>query len=265
MSWIQDLNIPAGLESLFWQIFRPQTIPDIVSLVTQTKTTQKRTYGNLVARSFFVMWQSLYDSFIAARRARWTAYWLTLPFGSHSGAGGWPGSGFSAFVFVNAPRYKQGLDLLLDPPGYIPPGTELLINGDFTGGYSPWAKGTQWLYDSNQMKISFSTPPQSDLWQDNLPLIYQNTYHLKFDIKMGPRSVPRHGVAKIYLGAYYTLVDTIDLSGFPDNSWQTIDRDIVSNTDSPPAGAHILNFRLDELNPVYPYYTYVDNFSLKST
>jgi hypothetical protein len=131
---ILGLDIPAGLENLFNSIFRPQGLNTLDFLTTQSPVKQKYAYALLALRSFFVMWQDLYNSFDSSRRSRWDAYWLTLPFGSHSGANGWPGSGYSAFVYLNAPRYKKGLDLLLDPPF----GVELLQNIDFSEGANHW-------------------------------------------------------------------------------------------------------------------------------
>lgn len=91
--------------------------------VSQAKKKQ------IVGYSLFLLWQELWSGFLAGRRDAWQAYWATLPFGAHSGENGWPGSGYSAFVYVNAPRYAAGLSLLLDPPTIY--GPELLASPNF--------------------------------------------------------------------------------------------------------------------------------------
>lgn len=154
-----DLDIPVGLEDLWNKIFRPIDVEITNFLSSQIPVKRKSGYMALVLRSFFVMWQSLYNSFSVGRRASWNAYWLTLPFGSHSGTNGWPGSGFSAFIYANAPRYKLGLDLLLDPPGGF--GDELLVNGNFTGNDIGWDHiGDGWLYGNNrESHVIYRTAP----------------------------------------------------------------------------------------------------------
>lgn len=134
MAKIFGINIPAGWEDLFNLIFRQQSPALLNVLNTAAPIKRRSSYSALVLRSYFVMWQSLYDSFDSARRHSWDLYWLTLPFGSHSGANGWPGSGYSAFIYCNAPRYKAGLSLFFDPPY----GVECLQNIDFSQGANFW-------------------------------------------------------------------------------------------------------------------------------
>lgn len=74
--------------------------------------------------SLFVLWEPLWATFDSTRRIAWQTFW-----------GGWPGSGYSSFVQINAPRYKAGLDLLLDPPSL---GPEILLNGTFSAGLLHW-------------------------------------------------------------------------------------------------------------------------------
>jgi hypothetical protein len=101
----------------------------------------------LIGRSLFVKFKYLWEVFDVERRARWTAYWGTLPFSSHSGLGQWPGSGYSAFVYVNAPRYKNEQDLLIDPPGYL----NLCVNGDLHLGVEGWFLGNGIYYQNNRI------------------------------------------------------------------------------------------------------------------
>lgn len=122
---IEGLNIIAGLEEAFWKIFQPQNAETqnvLLSRITPASTKKK---SALALRSLFVLWESLWDSFTQTRKDAWQTYWSTLPFGDHSGLHGWPGSGYSAFVYVNAPRYKLGLPLLLDPLGLFVVMTDL--------------------------------------------------------------------------------------------------------------------------------------------
>jgi hypothetical protein len=263
MAKLTDFDLPEGWENLWNLIFRPFGPGWENSLTTKAAIKPKPSYAALILRSFFVMWESLWDSFQQSRKNAWTAYWITLPFGSHSGAGGWPGSGYSAFVYINAPRYKLGLELLLDPPGFPPPGTEILINGGFTGSYSPWAKGSQWFWYQDQMRISFTDIDYASLWEINLPLHYLKTYRWAFDIKISPRASPPAGIIKIYLGAYYTLSGTIDLSGYSSNEWHHIEKDIICYQEPTPPKSHVFRINPLQFNPVYPYYSYFDNFSLK--
>lgn len=130
------LDILPGLEDAYFSIL--QFTSNILQTGAQSRITPSSRYRatQLQGRSLIVLWYPLYDSFDSGRKAAWTDYWSTLPFGSHSGSGGWPGSGFSAFIYTNAPRYKAGLDLLLDPGFYT---GEILINTDFSGGGTNWS------------------------------------------------------------------------------------------------------------------------------
>lgn len=116
MAWIDSLDIPAGLEYAWSKLFQFASAVLQNKIVVQPRTVSRRKYTGLLARSLIILWQPLYDSFSSGRRASWDVFWSTLPFGSHAGANGWPGSGFSAFIYINAPRYKFGYSLLLDPP-----------------------------------------------------------------------------------------------------------------------------------------------------
>lgn len=131
---IYGLDIPSGLEDAFYKIFatfREETAA-FYRYSPSKGDSKKKLQRNI--RSLFVLWQSLYDGFDSGRKSAWTTYWGTLPFGSHSGGGGWPGSGFSAFVYLNAPLYKAGMDLMLDPPS----GGDLITNGIFDGNADGW-------------------------------------------------------------------------------------------------------------------------------
>ena len=117
MAILDSLNIPAGLEELWQKVLalKPNNLTLGVSLTSsqQHYAKKKRTAG----RSYIPIFAPTYDALTLTQKTNWAAYWVGLPFGDHVGANGWPGSGFSAFLYVNAPRYKIGQDLLLDAPG----------------------------------------------------------------------------------------------------------------------------------------------------
>lgn len=135
MAYVPFLDIIVGLEEAYFKIvqFGSAVLSDTIRL--RRSSPARSRYYLYSENSLMVRWDSLYNSFDTARKGRWTNYWATLPFGSHGGANGYPGSGFSAFIYANAPRYKNGYSLWLDPPIL---GTELITNGDFLTDLSGW-------------------------------------------------------------------------------------------------------------------------------
>ena len=131
---IPEQEIEAGLEIPFWNMCQAtdNITKDVV--VNHRQRPARGNFSYVANRSLFVKWQSLYDNFEQSRKDAWTSYWITLPFGGHFGANGYPGSGYSAFIYVNAPHYQLGQDLLLDPPS-----TWISLSfADFSAGLSPW-------------------------------------------------------------------------------------------------------------------------------
>ncbi len=147
MAKLFGLDILPEFEILFKKLLALPLFGDTQTAITKPP---KQIYYKRIdtrGRSDFIIFAPIYNPLSSARHIAWTAYWGTLPFGSHSGAGGWPGSGFSAFVYVNAPRYKNGDDLLLDPPGVL--GPELCTNPDFEFNADSWAlDGMEWVSGS---------------------------------------------------------------------------------------------------------------------
>lgn len=104
--------IPPGLETVYslalgfieglGGIFAPHH-PSSKSAGVQTR---------LASISLFVRWQNIYNSLSDSCKDKWVARWEELPYGSHAGAGGYPGSGFSAFVHDNAQRLRNGESLI---------------------------------------------------------------------------------------------------------------------------------------------------------
>lgn len=117
MAKIFYLDIPSGLETLYYKVVRIFGEPGqkVASTSPRLLSQYRRRFRKEL--SLFIKWSPTYDSFDSARKLRWTLYWDTLPFGDHRGLNGWPGSGFSAYIHINTPRYHLGLALLLDPPG----------------------------------------------------------------------------------------------------------------------------------------------------
>ena len=133
MATIFGLDVPPGLVDAFNYLFVQNEGATTLAFRQRPSPGDSVKRSNTRGRSLFLRWQGLWNSFDETRRVAWQNYWGTLPFGSHSGANFWPGSGYSAFVYVNAPRYQQGLDPLLDPPS-----GELLLNGDLNGNADHW-------------------------------------------------------------------------------------------------------------------------------
>jgi hypothetical protein len=176
MAKIIGLDIPAGLEFLYSQAL---TLKNLLSVDIISRRTYSRSWITSILisnRSLFVRWESLWDSFASGRKNAWRDYWVTLPFGSHAGAGGWPGSGYSAFVYVNAPRFKAGLDLLLDPP-FI----NLIHNGDFSSGAEGW---DYHLFDFTSNRANFDPAGEFAFLQTAGSYLFSlydgDEYHLSF-------------------------------------------------------------------------------------
>lgn len=179
------LDIPSGLEDAFNAIVSVVEGNSALNFKHRPSGKSIVRRSGLAAQSLFVLWQSLYDGFDSTRKGKWTDYWGTLPFGPHSGSNGWPGSGFSAFVYVNAPRYKAGEDLLLDPPaGY---GPELITNGGFDGNADGWVLDygdNPFSYTDHGVLVSTDDLADAYLRQTIEPLTAPNTFHLEFDMSV---------------------------------------------------------------------------------
>jgi len=113
---VPDLSIPPGLEEAYFKVVQfGSAVGQNVILLRRSSPARSR-FWTVGMRSLFVRFKSLWASFNNLRRSRWTVFWTSLPFGSHAGLNGYPGSGYSAFIYLNAPRYQRNLSILLDPP-----------------------------------------------------------------------------------------------------------------------------------------------------
>ena len=178
MAQLFGIDIPPEFEILFKQLLQ---LPIFNTIQTGNTKPAKQVFARkkrTSSRSLFLIFQSTYDGLSSGRKTAWTTYWGTLPFGPHSGAGEWPGSGFSAFVYVNAFRYKNGLALLLDAPG-----ANLLVNPNFKNTLSPWQSvevdGWQW-----HKNYAVDYQADQELYQP-LALTSGATYHMTVTYQLG--------------------------------------------------------------------------------
>jgi hypothetical protein len=183
MPRLTDLSIPPEFAAFFEQILSLGNTGTTVGYKARPSSGDSEKRAGLRSISLFVLWQYLYDGLSSGRHAAWSAYWITLPFGSHSGANGWPGSGFSAFVYVNAPRYKLGQDLLLDPPRAY--GPELLVNPNFDGNADGWSLGgyNPPAYTDHAIVAYSADDFQEFLAMQTAPMYFENyaNYHWEID------------------------------------------------------------------------------------
>ncbi len=135
MAKVPSLDIPSGLEEAYFKIVQFGSNLTQDTILLKRSSPARKNYYKVGNHSLFVLWQDLYNGLSSARHIAWTAYWGTLPFGDHSGLSQYPGSGYSAFIYANAPRYQLGLDPLLDPPAF----PELLYNPNFLTALGHWS------------------------------------------------------------------------------------------------------------------------------
>lgn len=130
---VTGLSVPDPLLNAYFKTLTSKNSFGIdnvgLKLPSQNWTRAKRTAN----RSLFLYLAPTWETFLSDRRTAWQAYWIALGHSFELTTAGWPGSGFSAFVEVNAPRIKLGEDLLLDPPA-----TAIILNGGFDGSLDPW-------------------------------------------------------------------------------------------------------------------------------
>ena len=222
MTTISGFDIPAGLEDLWNKIFQ------FGDNTTQTKLNLKNTCAVRTAKqrrnsvSLFVKWQVTYDTLTLGQKLAWTSYWGTLPFGSHVGKSGWPGSGFSAFVYVNAPRFKKGLALLLDPPN-----PNLLKDFYFTEGEKYWSAGDNWhLHTGYACMEAGEGDFGSWLWQNVYPLTNGVSYRVTFSLRIPVLNFDGSGDSSV---SFRVHVGTDDADGehfddlhFDDFGWVSV-------------------------------------------
>lgn len=147
MAFFDYLDILPGLEEAYFKIVQLGSSLFGNQIVSRIPPASRARAKFVAGQSYFVQYAPTYDAFDNARKLRWTNYWLSLPFGGHGGANGWPGSGFSGFIYANAPLLRSGQDIELDPP----PDTGVIVNGGFYGSSDQWAFNPNWSYSNGKM------------------------------------------------------------------------------------------------------------------
>jgi hypothetical protein len=222
-----NIEIPPGLEEAYFGAVALLGGVNPNTIMSRKGSPAKKNFARVFSRSLFVIWESIWDSFDSTRKTAWTNYWITLPFGSHSGSSGWPGSGYSAFVYFNAPRYRDGLDLILDPP------TNLLLNGSFDG-FVPWFWGEAWFYNTDKMSVDEATDwgLSAYLTQD-VTVEDSVSYHVSFKIRFNPLNLEGTGDSSvdiaIGLGNDGALQITVPGLHYSDADYHTLEYDIVAD------------------------------------
>lgn len=256
------IDIPPGLEDAYYKVvsFLGGNNPD--TIISKKQSPARSNFSVVANRSLFVKWKSLWRGFDSSRKMSWAVYWATLPFGDHGGANGWPGSGYSAFVYVNAPRYHAGLDLLLDPPAT----DGILRNPHFSGNADEWVLSSEFEYFSDSIRIHGVQGGAALTYQLHQSITNGASYHLKFDMKWDPALTGYFLHANIdmtaQLGDAGHSGPDISIDAIPDNTWRTYEFDFTSETDEDPPIDTLFGFRLDDMVQVPLTFVYFDNFIL---
>lgn len=169
------MSIPPGLEEAFFKIFQFASATAQNRIILHRSSPARRLYSRVALRSYFVQLAPGYDLLSNSRHLAWTAYWVLLPFSSHLGQNGYPGSGFSAFVYLNAPRVKAGLSLILDPPGWVQ--VDTTFNRDWRGlawsaslgllvAVGNTSAGKAVMTSPNGFTWTLRNTPTSNQWED---------------------------------------------------------------------------------------------------
>lgn len=239
---LPDLDIPPGLEDAYYSVIRFLGGVTGDAGTIQRIPPAKRLRKSVANRSLFVRWQDLYNGLDSGRHAAWTAYWITLPFSDHGGENGWPGSGYSAFIYVNTPRYHAGLDLLLDPPAV----GNILINGDFNGTSDPWVLGDNAVYDTDRLLVAPNDYGGGFFYNPGLTMTDGATYRVTFDCKLNALNFDGDGDSftniVVGVGADSFPLPGIDLHPYADGTWQTVTLDILAETAGADPGDCIFKF-----------------------
>jgi hypothetical protein len=260
---LPELNIPDGLEQAFFNVvqFLGGKSGDVY-IAHKTKPAKKY-YSHIAFRSLFVKWKDLYNNFNEIRKNKWTTYWLTLPFGGHWGAGGYPGSGYSAFVYVNAPRYQDGLALLLDPPELL--GEELILNSGFDGNADGWyfePSDDILYYEDFCMKLNITDGETEGLFtQNNYFALNVGKFVIACDLNISENvndGFFRFGIRDNYDWIAYNII-SID-QFILDNEWHKYE--FIYNTDW-IEGAVDVKFRLSFDFVAPSGSVFFDNFSVR--
>lgn len=213
---ILGLDIPVGLEDAWAKFFQftNKTTADNFILKTAVPTRAKKSAWAL--RSLFVKWQTVYDALSQETRDKWQYYWSWLPFTSYTGSRGFPGSGYSAFVYLNAPRYKAHLSLQTIPPygGYFLGVYPFSLTGGGAWGYASFPRiAQQYIPPVNQtlVSVAFALFKQNGAPTDNVILnIYDGGATPESGtLVAGPIAKPMSPMAYFYYQGTPTFFDLV--------------------------------------------------------
>jgi len=221
MAKLTDFDLPVGFETTFFRALTLKILSGVSSVMRRKAGVSFETSKDITGRSLFILWQDLWASFSIQRKSDWALYWATLPFGSHIGAGGWPGSGYSAFVFENAPRFKLGLDLILDPPLGL--GPEIVTNPSFALNSNGWILDGAFWSGGNICVPFIGTGYLADITQ-SFGLILENAFYRVQIVASVPNGIagearaPWSGDLSVFYGGINTDTDLIPSLGVAGNS-----------------------------------------------
>lgn len=221
MAKLIDFDLPIGFETSFFKALTLKIRAGVSSVMRRKPSVSFSTSHVITGRSLFLLWEDLWGTFSPSRRSAWALHWATLPFGSHIGAGGWPGSGYSAFVFVNAPRFKLGLDLLLDPPAGL--GPELVTNPDFASNANGWTLDRA-FWSAGNICVPFADGTYTaDITQDFGLTLENATYRVEIVVSIpngiaGEAFPPWGGSASVFFGGIASEFGTNILLGVAGDS-----------------------------------------------
>lgn len=181
MALFDTLDIPDALLDLWNAIFAVGNSGTTLGYRYSPSSRSPARRTALSVRSLLVILQPIWYDLTGAQYDAWEAYWSTLPFGPHSGLNGWPGSGFSAFVYENAKCYRAGLDWMLWPPTY-----NMVYNGDFALGSSGWTLVNATI---SAGQCNFADPLHNAQLHNNFAFTFDlragHTYRIQIEIGAG--------------------------------------------------------------------------------
>lgn len=238
MAKILGLDIPSGLEDLFQKALTSRVLGGVLSLMRHRPGVSQQTKYIITGYSLFQKWEYIWDEFLPLRREAWQNYWASLPFGSHEGENGWPGSGYSAFIYVNAPRYQSGLDLLLDPPNVL--GTELIPNANFPLNLTGWDFSSSFsAYEWQSPGVVAFAPNSEDF--DNVDITMDSStftpsegeFHCEVKYLIPPGNIARDfRLTFIDEVDSFEVVDWGDVDLIDDGEWHIVGHDFAIDAET---------------------------------
>jgi hypothetical protein len=138
---VPDLDIPSGLEEAFFKVVQFASASLQNKIILRRSSPARRLFYRVADRSYFRLLKNYYNALSEDQKYAWLLFWAALDFSSHLGVNYYPGSAYSAFVFFNAPIYKNGDSIVSDFPGW---------QGFFESGFADLTGGATFGYSGNQ-------------------------------------------------------------------------------------------------------------------